>query len=665
MSDLSTILWVSVVMQCLAVWLALRLIPITGHAHAWIILSVAFLLMATRRSLSLLYEQGIIEGGFLRAFSTEIVALVISLLIVIGVFMIREVFIRQRDDAEKVRTLSLAVEQNPCVTIIIDINGCTEYVNSSYCLLTGNKLEDVIGELPKILNPELISKDILGDIWGRIKTGRAWEGEIENRYRGSDDLHWDKVSISPVKNDDDVVTHYVILQEDVTEQKENHEQLKHLVLHDALTDLPNRTYFNDRLKRAIITAKRNDQPLAVMLMDLNNFKEINDTMGHQVGDDILREISARLLKVVRGGDTVARMGGDEFLLLLPAAEHVERTRFIQRITSVLETPFIVGDRSFEIRASIGLSLYPDDGEDYEILLKNADIAMYSAKKSVDVCKRYDKSLDEDFSSRLEMANSLRTAVDEDQFVLHYQPLVNIGADRVDKVEALIRWNHPEKGLLNPDSFIPLAEQTHHIYAITQWVIKNVFRDMSLWKKRGIDVGVSLNISARDLLNSELYGFIENERKINQLTASQVTIEITESALMMHTYQTMKNLQKLSDMGFSITIDDFGTGYSSLQHLKRFPVSGLKIDKSFVMNMIDNENDAIIVRSTVDLAHNMGLAVVAEGIENEDIYSIIEILGCDYGQGYHIAKPMDSESFQKWIGEREEISKLTLVSTRRR
>jgi len=641
-------------MQCFAVILALRLIPVTGRALAWIVLSTAFLLMATRRTLSLLYEQGSIRDSWLQGFSTEIVALTISFLIVVGVFMIRKIFVQQHDDAEKVRILSLAVEQNPGVTMIIDTNGKIDYVNATYHMLSGNKMKNVIGTIPNILNPDLVEKSALDNIWEALNAGEIWEGEVHSKYN-VDNVRWEKACIHPVTDSSDKITHYVILLQDITEQKEQREQLEHMALHDVLTGLPNRTLFNDRLEQAIILAKRENDPLAVMLMDLNNFKEINDTMGHQIGDDILKEIGSRLLRVVRGGDTVARMGGDEFLFLLPAAESEKQKQLLERISAVLDSPFIVDGRSFEVKASIGIAMFPEDGNNPEILLKHADVAMYSVKNSAEIYKRYDKSLDAGISGRLELTNSLRTAIEEDQFVIHYQPLLNFSTGQVDKVEALIRWNHPVKGLLFPDSFIPLSEQTHHIGAITQWVIKNVFSDLALWGDKGLNLGVSLNISARDLLDPELSEFIKHELGLNKLPASLVTVEITESALMMHTYQTMNNLHKLNDLGVSISIDDFGTGYSSLQHLKRFPVSGLKIDKSFVMNMTNDENDAIIVRSTTDLAHNMELDVVAEGIENHEVSDIIKVLGCNYGQGYFIAKPMKSESLLEWLEDRQQLT----------
>ncbi len=646
MSNLSLILWISVTAQCIAVLLALRLIPLTGRALAWIILSLALLMMAMRRAISLLYQQGTLQDNWLRGFTTESVALLISLLMVTGLIMIRRIFIQQRINDDKIRTLSLAVEQNPGVTIIINTKGKIEYVNSAYCNLSGQMLQEVIGKDPDILDPRHIEQDVLDNIWETLATGEIWEGEVRNIY-DDDYQRWENARISPVKNQAHEITHYVILLEDVTEQREQREQLEYMALHDGLTDLPNRTLFNDRLHQAIRSARRDNEPLAVMLMDLNNFKEINDSMGHQVGDEILREIATRLLEIIRGGDTVARMGGDEFLILLPAAKHAKQQQFIKRIRSILDTPFIVAGRSFEISASIGVALFPEDGEEPEILLKRADVAMYAAKNSAESYKRYDRSLDADNVSRMELSQSLRTAVEEDQFELYYQPIVNYTTGTIDTVEALIRWNHPERGLVTPDSFIPLAEQTYQIGAITQWVIKKALQQLASWNSPSAP-GISLNISAHDLLDPGLSKFIQAQLTAFHIKASQITIEITESALMMHTHQTLNNLRKLRAIGVKIYIDDFGTGYSSLQYLKRFPVTGLKIDKAFVMNMTNDDNDAIIVRSTTDLAHNMGLKVVAEGIENQDVYDVVEILGCDYAQGFLIARPMTADKLTVWL-----------------
>tara|TARA_R110002074_G_scaffold170005_2_gene331894 strand:- start:28927 stop:30906 length:1980 start_codon:yes stop_codon:yes gene_type:complete len=659
MADISTILWLSVAVQCIAVVLALRLIPLTGRAFAWMVLSAAFLLMAARRAISLLYQHGGLDDNWLMVFSTELVALIISILMAIGVLMIRKIFVQWQSDEAKIRMLSLAVEQNPGPIIITDIDGKIVYINVAYCNMAGKNIDAVRGSLADIFDPSVIDKKTLKNIRTMLKKGSAWQGEIHNKFY-NDGVHWQNTRISPVKNPLGKVSHYVILQEDITQKRKQLDQLEHMALHDALTDLPNRTLFNDRLKQAILSARRKKEPLAVMLLDLNNFKEINDSMGHGAGDQILKEIAKRLQGIMRGGDTVARMGGDEFLILLPMANPQKQNHFINRINTILEAPFILQQQSFEIRASVGVALFPDDGEEPEELLKRADVAMYAAKKSAETHKRYDKNLDEDSFNRLELSHSLRLAVAEDQLILHYQPIVNFITGDVDQVEALVRWNHPVRGIIYPDNFIPLAEQTHNISVITRWVIKHAVQQLNDWHKRGLKIGVSINISVQDLIDLSLADYISTELDAAQLEPSFVTIEITESALMQRTAETLDNLAKLRKTGIQINIDDFGTGYSSLQYLTKFPVTGLKIDKSFVMKMVDDENDTIIVRSTIDLAHNIGLKVVAEGIEDSLSYQSLEKLGCDYGQGYLLSKPIGAEALFLWHSDWDNHKSRTLI-----
>lgn len=649
MADISTILWLSVAVQCLAVVLALRLIPLTGRALAWTVLSAAFLLMAARRTISLLYQQGTLNDNWLAVFSTELVALIISILMLIGVLMIRKIFVQRQSDEAKIRMLSLAVEQNPEALIITDIKGKIEYANPAYYSHIGKSNEAVKGELADIFNADKTDKKTLNSIWKKLKTGKAWQGEIRNTFLNKA-IRWENTHISPVKSAPGEVTHYVILQEDVTQKRKQRDQLEHMALHDALTDLPNRTLFNDRLKQAILNAKRGQEPLAVMLLDLNNFKEINDSMGHGVGDQILTEIAKRLLGIMRGGDTVARMGGDEFLILLPKSNPQKQSQFMDRFNAILEKPFTIEKQTFEIKASVGLALFPDDGDDPEALLKRADVAMYAAKQSAETYKRYDSSLDKDSFDRLELSHSLRTAVEDDQLVLHYQPLINLITGELDSVEALVRWKHPYRGIIYPDSFIPLAEQTYNIGIFSRWVIKRTIQQLRDWHKRGFKISVSVNISAHDLTDSSLSEFISAELETVELSPSFMTLEVTESALMQHTADTLDNLARLRQIGVKINIDDFGTGFSSLQYLTKLPVTGLKIDKSFVMTMVSDESDTIIVRSTIDLAHNMGLKVVAEGIEDAAAYQALKELGCDYGQGYLLSKPITADALFLWQAE---------------
>ena len=647
MLDVSTILWISVIVQCLAVILALRLIPETGRAIAWIFLSIAFLLMATRRTLSLLHQEGYIQDGWLLAFSTEIVALIISMFLVVGVYMIRRIFEQQKTDAAQLKKLSLAIEQNPGITIILDTDGKIEYANPAFTISTGHELDTVLGKDPDILRPEYTDELTLKRLWGTIKAGGVWRGVVRNQTKDGG-LSWERACISPVVSENEKITHYVVVLEDITKEKEQTEAFEFMALHDALTNLPNRTLFFNRLEQAISAATREEKSLAVMLMDLDDFKEINDSLGHHVGDRVLREVGKRLSKVIRSGDTVARMGGDEFLVLLPSANEQQCVTFMNRIVQTLKRPYALENLNVEIGASIGLALYPEDGDSADLLLQHADVAMYTAKKATETYARYNKSLGEGILNRLELASDFRAAIEENQFLLHYQPLINIKTGTADKVEVLIRWLHPERGLLYPDAFISLAEQTGYMCETTSWVINSAFQQLSKWKRSGLDIGMSINVSVVDLFDLELPELIKRNSKYFNIEPSKITLEITESVLMMYTQKSLDVLTSLRNIGLNISIDDFGTGYSSLQHLKELPVAELKIDKSFVMDMIKDEDDAVIVRSTVDLAHNLGLTVVAEGIESQEIFDILEVLGCDYGQGFHIARPMAAEQLADWL-----------------
>ncbi len=655
MLEVSTILWISVVMQCLAVILALRLIPETGRALAWILISIAFLLMATRRALSLLQQEGYLQNSWLVAFSTEIVALIISIFIVVGVYMIRRIFEQQKNDASQLKKLSLAIEQNPGITIILDTEGKIEYVNPAFTRTTGHELEAVLGKGPDILKPEYTDELTLKRLWETIKAGGIWRGVVRNQTKDGG-LSWERACISPVVSKNEEITHYVAVLEDITKEKEQTEAFEYMAMHDALTNLPNRTLFFNRLEQAISIAKREEKTLAVMLMDLDDFKEINDSLGHHVGDRVLREVGVRLGEVIRSGDTVARMGGDEFLVLLPFTNEQQCITFMNRIIQVLKKPFALESLSVEIGASIGLAIYPEDGDNADLLLQHADVAMYTAKNSAESYSRYKKSLGDGILNRLELASDFRAAIEDNQFLLHYQPMVNVKTGMADKVEVLIRWLHPERGLLYPDAFISLAEQTGYMCKTTTWVINNAFQQLSKWKKSGLDLDMSINISVVDLFDLGLPKLIKRNSQYFNIEPSRITLEITESVLMMYTQKSLDVLTTLRNIGVSISIDDFGTGYSSLQHLKELPVAELKIDKSFVMDMIKDENDAVIVRSTIDLAHNLGLSVVAEGIESQEIFDILEVLGCDYGQGFHIAKPMQAKQLVTWLESSSEFCK---------
>jgi diguanylate cyclase (GGDEF)-like protein len=433
-----------------------------------------------------------------------------------------------------------------------------------------------------------------------------------------------------------------------TQLKELYESLERMAFTDLLTQLPNRTLFLDRLNQAILSARRENRTLALCIMDLDRFKDINDTLGHQVGDQLLQQVAQRLASKVRESDTVARLGGDEFAILLPAVNAKYAGMAARMLLQALRTPFLVEEQSLDIGASIGIALYPDHGVDANILIQRADVAMYSAKHSHTGHAFYETRLDEHNPSRLALMGELRRAVEHEQFVLHYQPVVSLTSGRVMRIEALVRWQHPQNGLMMPDSFVPLLEQTGLIRGLTPWVLNEALQFCQTLHASGLLVAVALNLSVRDLQDPFLVDTISEQLAAHQVEPEWIELEITESAVMENPERAGEVLQRLAAMGLKLAIDDFGTGYSSLAYLKKLPVSTLKVDKSFVINMAHDENDAAIVHTSIDLAHNLGLTLIAEGVENEDILTRLTGLGCDAAQGHYLSRPLPAEEVTAWL-----------------
>lgn len=433
-----------------------------------------------------------------------------------------------------------------------------------------------------------------------------------------------------------------------TRLKELYGSLENLAFTDPLTKLPNRTLFHDRLEQAIEDAKRNYKPFALFLMDLDRFKDINDTLGHQVGDLLLQQVAARLRGKLRDIDTVARMGGDEFAILLPAVNEKHAAMAARMLLQGLRTPFLVEDHNLDIGASIGVALYPDHGVDANILIQRADVAMYAAKHANSGHAFYDSTLDQHNPTRLTLLGELRHAVEQEQFVLYYQPKVNLKNYQVMGVEALVRWNHPREDLMLPDTFIPLLEQTGMIRSLTPWVLNESLRQGQMLQDQGLPITISMNLSVRDLQDPYLADAFAEQLAALQISPRWLELEITESAVMTEPERALDVLTRLSAMGLRIAIDDFGTGYSSLSYLKKLPVNTIKIDKSFVIGMVRDDNDAAIVRTSIDLAHNLKLDVVAEGVENEETLKRLSELGCDIAQGHYISRPLSADELAVWL-----------------
>lgn len=426
-------------------------------------------------------------------------------------------------------------------------------------------------------------------------------------------------------------------------------ELQHQALHDALTELPNRALLQDRLQQATRTAKRDGHALALMLMDLDRFKEINDTLGHHYGDLLLQQVAVRMRSALRDSDTVARLGGDEFAVLLPIIQHPDQAeQAARKVVEVMASPFSLEGQQFHVGISIGIALYPKDGEDSVHLMRRADVAMYVAKRSQIGYTFYDPSQDLHSVSRLAMVGELRRALEASQLKVHYQPTADLRKNKITGVEALVRWDHPQKGAIMPDEFIPLAEHTGLIKPLTVFVLNEALHQAHLWNNNGLFLRMAVNLSARSLHDPDLVTHVAGSLDRWNIPAEQLQMEITESAIMEDPIRAMTTLTKLNRMGVKLSIDDFGTGYSSLMYLKQLPVEEIKIDKSFVKDMLINNEDKVIVRSTIDLAHNMGHQVIAEGVDNEAALELLREMGCDLAQGYYIGTPMTAAAIPGWL-----------------
>lgn len=425
-------------------------------------------------------------------------------------------------------------------------------------------------------------------------------------------------------------------------------QLEYQALHDDLTKLPNRALLHDRMNHAIHVARRTHQHLSLLMMDLDGFKEVNDTLGHHVGDRLLTEVGKRLKHSLREMDTVARLGGDEFAILLPNTDAEQAKVTSEKILKEMASTIVVDEINLYVNASIGIANYPENGKDGSTLLQHADVAMYNAKRNKSGLSYYDSKNDEHSVGRLSLMSDLHNAIEQSNLELNYQPKFNMDSGTVVSVEALLRWEHPKFGAIPPDQIVSLAEQTKLINPLTQWIIKTATAQCAAWQKIGFDFGMAINLSAHNLKDPELPEHIKKCLKDQDLSAGQIILEITESSMMAHPAQVIETLKVLDKTGVRLAIDDFGTGFSSLTYLNQLPVDELKIDKSFIIDLEKNDNNKLIVRSTIELAHELGLTVVAEGVETPQIYRSLSSLGCDCAQGYFLSPPLKVSHLEKWL-----------------
>lgn len=552
----------------------------------------------------------------------------------------------RRQVEETLRLRNRALQASVNAVVITDLDGYIEYVNPAFEKITGYSVKEALGRNCRFLQGEDREQPGLATIRLAIREHEESAALLRN-YRKSGELFWNDVHIAPVRGPDGNATHFVGVLNDITEIKHYEEELERQANFDALTSLANRNVLKDRIRQAIASARRDGSFVTVGFMDLDNFKFINDSLGHSIGDELLKRVAERLVACLRDQDTIARYGGDEFaFVLVRQKDEKSIAALMERVLKTVDRPFTIDGHKFFVSCSIGLSFFPKDGRDVDTLLKNADAAMYRAKeRGRNNFQFYTPAMNKRVTERLSLESRLRQALDDDEFELHYQPKVDMRSGQIVGAEALLRWYPADGTLIPPATFIPLAEETGLIVPIGEWVLYTACAHNKTLQEAGLaPLRMAVNISARQFSPKPLVTLVRQALDTCGLDASLLELELTESLVMQNPEDVIKVLLELKEMGLRLAIDDFGTGYSSLSYLQRFPVDHLKIDQSFVRDIGADPNDAIIARAIISLGHSLGMSVVAEGVSSAEQLSFLRENGCDEMQGYLFSRPVPIEEF---------------------
>ncbi len=554
-----------------------------------------------------------------------------------------------KSNEEQMRLASRVFESSHEAIIITDAQANIITANSAFCLSTGYAAEEIRGVNASILRANDQDVDYFNDLWRNLRKTGHWHGELNNR-RKDGSAYPVRLSISAVGDDKGLTTHYVGIITDLTTYKEAEERIQYMAYFDALSTLPNRTLLRDRAVHALAAARRDQNQVAMMFLDLDHFKTINDSLGHSVGDQVLQTVASRLKFLVRDGDTVARYGGDEFSILLVNTDAKGAAQVAQKIIEILAAPIEAGNHSLVVGVSIGISCYPADADNFEALLKNSDIALFRAKAAGrSNFQFFTQEMNTTAHNRLELEVALRGALAGNQFRLHYQPQFNLHSGDLLGFEALLRWQHPVRGMIPPADFVPIAEINGLIVPIGTWVLNEACRQAKEWQARGIThATVAVNLSAVQIRQANIVSLVKQALHTHHLDARYLELELTESLLLENVGSVLKQLHELKEIGVTLSIDDFGTGYSSLAYLKRFPIDTLKIDKSFVSNLGQDADSRAIALAIVSMAHSLRLKVIAEGVEDASQANILAEMGCDDAQGYWYARPMPADQVAMWL-----------------
>jgi diguanylate cyclase (GGDEF)-like protein/PAS domain S-box-containing protein len=559
---------------------------------------------------------------------------------------------RRRADEQRRLAASVFEESNEGI-LITDAQNRILRVNRAFTLVTGYSEKEAVGKSPSLLSSGRHDAAFYQRMWQTLKERDHWQGEVWNK-RKSGEAYAEWLGISTIRDAQGQLQYYIAIFSDITEKKQNQLRIEHFAHFDTLTDLPNRVLFNDRLKSALVRANRNKGHLALLFLDLDGFKSINDSLGHQTGDVLLQRVADRLRRTVRGSDTVSRLGGDEFTVILADIEsHAQAVEvagaIAQKIIEALSRPYQIADQEIHSSASLGIAIYPSDGETVSDLFKHADTAMYHAKAAGhNTLAFFRQDMRQAAMRRLTVDNRLRRAVERNALKIVYQPIVDSQHNRLLGLESLLRWQDEELGHVSPTEFVKALEDLGMIDGVTDWLMDGVCRQIKQWEGVGLsEFYVSVNLSPRSFRRQECAELIQAPLKAHGIAEGRVAVEITETHMMQDPVQAMGILEAIRSGGIRVGMDDFGTGYSSLSLLKRFPIDFIKIDGSFVRDLVDDPGDATLVQAIIAMGNSLGLGLVAEGVETHAHVAALRDMGCSVMQGYHYARPMPGDALQGW------------------
>lgn len=558
--------------------------------------------------------------------------------------------------------LSKAIDASIIIGIT-DQRGCIVYVNEKFCEISKYSRSELLGQNHRIVNSGYHEKDFFKEMWRTIAHGEVWEGEVKNRAKDGSN-YWVKTTILPILDDRGKPSLYISLRTDITEGKvaqeklvealnnSAQEEIKFMAYHDSLTNLPNKRMFNEDMTKLITHSSQVGQDFAVVFLDLDRFKQINDSLGHTIGDMLIQEVAIRLKERIGSRGRIYRFAGDEFILVFPGCTKDGMEEVSEELLSVFEEVFVLAN-SYQIftTPSIGISIFPEHGQDFDTLLKNADTAMFVAKSNGrNTYQVYEAWMNEHHREALTIEQHLRQAIEKNEFEIYFQPKMDLSSERIKSMETLLRWKNPILGNVQPDKFIPIAEETGLIIKIDEWVLEQACRQNKEWNDARLTdpLRIAVNISALHFRLPNFVSLVEDTLKKTGLAPELLEIEITESSFIDNIDECINSLTKLRNMGVFVAIDDFGIGYSSLNYLRKFPISSLKIDRSFIQEIAENQEEIAIVRAMIYLSHELNLRVVAEGTETKEVIELLRELGCNEVQGYYVSRPVPKQEFEKIV-----------------